>query len=285
MTRLLLPCLSFIVILGTCDAWGAPIIFFGEDRGAGESTAIAHPNADAARALFLSGLTEDVGTETFESFMDGVTPPLMSPPATFPGSSGGITATFTSPASFFGDSVNVKEVTPPDMTDGFGRFPISGAKFLNRINNESTNFDDFSLRITFDKPIAALGFYGLDLGDMGDPGSRLQLSLNNGSSPITVPSTFSDPPFGWPGGSVFFFGLIADPFTEVTFRSIDPITGALFPPGLDAYGIDDLTIGDPQQVLPLAAAVPEPAALAIWALMALFGTTYASRRWRSACIE
>ena len=121
-----------------------PATFFGEDLGLGEYTPLSSwPNAAAARAAFLSTLVSGVGTENFESYGAGVGAPL---PVWFPGA--GVVATLQ------GNGVIVE--VPSGQTNGFGRYPTSGTKFW-----ESSDV----FNITFSAPIAAFGFYGVDIGD------------------------------------------------------------------------------------------------------------------------
>ncbi len=79
------------VIALSLSTFGATV-FFGEDLGQGEGIRLpAHPNSDAARALFLASLS-GVGTEEFEGFANGPGSPLG---LSFPGSVGAITATLS----------------------------------------------------------------------------------------------------------------------------------------------------------------------------------------------
>lgn len=118
-------------------------VFFGEDLGQGESVRLpSHPNSDVAHNDFLSNLV-GVGTENFESFASGTGAPL---PLTFPGAG---TATLN------GDGFIARVTTG---TNGVGRYPISGNQYWDSSNVFS---------IDFSAPIAAFGFYGVDIGDFG----------------------------------------------------------------------------------------------------------------------
>jgi hypothetical protein len=217
--------LLLAVTLALVPASGAPLIFFGEDLGLGEGTRLtSFPNASAARASFLANLV-GVGTENFESFADETGAPLT---LTFPGSSGSITATLNGTGQ-------TNEVT--SGTNGFGRYPTSG----NMYWESGSQF-----LINFSAPVAAFGFYGIDIGDFN---GQLTVTRNSGSvTTFTVPNTVSGS-----GGSVLFWGIIdsTDPFTQVTFGN----TAA----GTDVFGFDDMTIGDPEQVN----IVPEPGTYAL----------------------
>ncbi|MDW8443675.1 MAG: PEP-CTERM sorting domain-containing protein [Acetobacteraceae bacterium] len=225
---------ALTVAAGT-PASAAQFTFFGEDRGLGEAARLpAYPNALAARASFLSSLV-GVGTETFESFATGATAPLA---ATFPGAG---TATIVGA----GNIANV-----PSGTNGGGRYPISGNQYW-----EVTG----AFSIEFDEPIAAFGFFGVDIGDFS---GQITLTFTNGTTTtLTVPNST-----GVPGGGVLFFGFIDtdNTFKKVTFGN----TAA----GTDFFGFDDFTIGSLQQVR-----IPEPASLALFGL-ALAGLGALARR-------
>lgn len=200
--------------------------FFGEDLGLGENTRLpSTPNADTARNNFLSNLV-GVGTENFEGFAPGSTPPLS---VAFPGAG---TATLLGTGS-------IENV--PTGTNGFGRYPISGNQFFE------TDSGNFSLN--FSNPVAAFGFYGVDIGDFN---GQVTLTLLSGQTQtLTVPNSLNIQ-----GGSVLYYGLIAENpsevFTSVTFGNTLS--------GTDTFGFDDLTIGSLQQVQP-PQSVPEPASL------------------------
>jgi len=117
----------------------------------------------------------------------------------------------------------------PTGTNGVGRYPTSG------INYWETS-DEFS--INFSQPIAALGFYGIDIGDFS---GQVTLELvNGGNRTFTINNTIDGP-----GGSVLYYGIIEDDptmqFTQVTFANTES--------GWDFFGFDDLTIGSLEQIV------------------------------------
>jgi hypothetical protein len=185
----------------------------------------AFPNATAAEADFLA-LLSGVGTEDFESFTAGTGTPLA---LVFPGAG---TATLTGTGSI--DNV-------PTGTNGFGRYPTSGDQYWESGQNFAISFTD---------PVAAFGFFGVDIGDFS--GQLTVTTTNGGPTVYNVGNTINGP-----GGSVLFWGIIdtANPFTSVTFGN----TAA----GTDFFGFDDMTIGSVVQVVIPA---PEPASLALLGL-------------------
>lgn len=199
------------------------IQFFGEDLGLGEGTRLtSHPNADAARADFFSNLV-GVGTESFEGFANGTGAPLT---INFPGFG---TATLNGTG-------NVSTVA--SGTNGVGRFPISG-------NNYWETGASFSL--TFSDPVAAFGFYGVDIGDFG---GQVTATLSNGANEVyNIPNTISGT-----GGGVLYWGIINTEFTYTT------LTFGNTAAGTDFFGFDDFSVGSAAQV------VPEPASLALMGL-------------------
>lgn len=210
------PLLAALTLTTFATARSAPTVFFGEDLGQGEAIRLpSHPNSDAARAAFLSGLI-GVGTETLESFGTGTPAPLA---VTFPGAG---TATLLG---------NGEIATVVSGTNGVGRYPISGDNYWEAS-------DVFS--ITFSNPVAAFGFYGIDIGDFS---GQVTVTLQSGvTTLLTIPHTVNGL-----GGSVIYFGVqnVADPFVSVTFGNSAP--------GVDFFAFDDFTIGSVQQVVPTVA--------------------------------
>lgn len=217
--------LAVAVALAPATGSAIPVVFFGEDLGLGEFIPLAlHPNADAARDALMSHLV-GVGTESFEGYSAFTYAPL---PLTFPGAG---TATM-------GGDGYVYSVAP-GTTNGVGRYAISGSRYW-----ETT--DQFS--IAFDQPIAAFGFYGVDIGDFN--GQITLHMVGGGTVDLVVPNTVNGP-----GGSVMYYGFYdADTqYTGITFGN----TAA----GIDYFGFDDMTIGSLEQVVVNPA--PEPGTLAL----------------------
>jgi len=210
------------VFLCSAPAFALQATFFGEDTGLGEDTPLAIPggipNSLAAQADFLSNLV-GVGTEDFEGFAFGTSAPLT---LTFPGAG---TATLEG-----GGYVNT---VPVGQTNGVGRYAVSGTNYW-----ETT--DVFA--IEFSAPVAAFGFFGVDIGDFG--GQVTVTTANSVEVVYAIPNTINGP-----GGSVLYFGLIDtdNPFVKVTFGNTAS--------GVDFFGFDDMTIGSVEQVQP---AIPEP---------------------------
>ena len=206
-------------------------IFFGEDLNNSATTRLAStPNATAASNSFLANLI-GVGTETFETIAPGTGVPLN---LNFPGAGAATLA-----------GGNGQVVSVPVGTNGFGRYPISGSNYF-----EVTALAAGTFNITFGAPVAAFGFWGVDIGDFG---GTIELALVDGSSTVidlgnTVGNNAST------DGSVLFFGLIgsvAQQFTGIAFNLTSD------PGNRDVFAFDDMTIGSIEQVRP----VPEPDSL------------------------
>lgn len=204
-------------------------IYFGEDLSSDEWVRLnSTPNADSAHNQFLSRLV-GVGTETFESY-----PAWQPSPLSISFGSAGT-------ATLGGDGYIVD-----DPNSFSGRYPASGRKYWEAWNQFS---------ISFSNPIAAFGFYGVDIGDIFGNLTLTLLNSQTGSSQI-LPVNHSTRPVNI-GGSVLYFGLIADSPNEVFDRIIFGNTSG----GNDAFAFDNMTIGSLEQVIP-EEPVPEPATVA-----------------------
>ena len=96
--------------------------------------------------------------------------------------------------------------------------------------------------MSFTAPIAAFGFYGIDIGDYN---GQVTVTTTNGSTQTyTIPNTLSGL-----GGSVLYWGLIDTDnlFTGISFGNTAS--------GYDFFGFDDFSIGSVEQVVD---PVPEP---------------------------
>ena len=235
-----------LLILLSASQVQAYQIFFGEDLNNSSSIPLSsHPNASVASNAFLAGLT-GVGTESFDTFSYGTAAPLS---LNFPGAG---TATLSG-----GDGLIVSVIS--GTTDGFGRYATSGSNYWDVMAGADGNFV-----VNFSQPVAAFGFYGIDIGDFG---GQLTVELaGGGSQNFIVPNTIGSD--GNPDGSVHFWGVIAR-------NSAETFTSALFNTTTgqgDVFAFDDMTIGSLDQVNLNPPVVPEPSTLLLLASgIAVFG--------------
>jgi hypothetical protein len=214
-----------VLALASLPTQAAFTTFFGEDINNSNTNPLAtFPNASAAEASFLSQLI-GVGTETFEGQL-GSSPLALS----FPGAG---TATLN------GGGGQIISLASENISNGFGRYGVTrdgGAENFWEIS--AGRAGDFT--IAFSDPVAAFGFYGIDIGDFGG-GLRLNL-VGGGAQLVNVPNTQGSS--GSTDGSVLFFGFVNNNPLE-TVTSIDFLTST----GQgDVFAFDDMTIGSIQQV-------------------------------------
>lgn len=211
---------------------------YGEDIGPGNGSlpTPSRANSDGARNNFF-GFLSGVGTEDFEGFAAGTTPPLA---LVFPGA-GNATLTNTG-----GTSDEIIAVAP-GTANGAGRWATSGTKlYETRSSNGGSTF-----RVLFDQDVAAFGFYGTDIGDFG---SQLSLAFyRNGALIDTWALPYGTPPGSARESSLLYAGYINTAlFDEILFLGSSSD---------DVFGFDDMTVGSIQQVV-----VPEPATFTLLGL-------------------
>ena len=235
--------------MGTALPAGAFTIYTGFDPNGNPSVNLFNttgiPVSSAAEAAFLANLV-GTGTETFESFASGAGGPLN---IAFPGAG---TATLTG-------SGTIQSVAA-GTTNGDGRYGVIATNFWEVAAGQAGNFD-----ISFSDPIAAFGFYGIDIGDFF---GTLSIEFDNGN--IATQSVASAPQ-SQADGSVLFWGIITDP-SEGEISSISFVTTQ----GTgDFFAFDNMTIGSREQVKP-PSTVPSP--LPLLGAGAAFGWSRRLRR-------
>ena len=219
-------------LLGGAPPAHAYLEFFGEDPNDSETVPLAaFPNASMAEANFLA-LLNGVATEDFEGFAEGDAQPLG---LVFDG----VLATLS------GGNGTIASVEAGE-TNTVGRYGTSPTNYWDVVAGDEGDF-----LITFSEPVAAFGFFGVDIGDFGGD-LELLLGLEGGGEELfDVENTQGSG--GDTGGSVLFYGLVADEDDDlITTVSFLTASG-----DGDAFGFDDFTVGTREQMMP-PDSIPEP---------------------------
>eukprot|EP00968_Pinguiococcus_pyrenoidosus_P007272 scaffold482_cov247-Pinguiococcus_pyrenoidosus.AAC.21 len=214
---------TLFLAVAVAVAHADPMTFFAEDindagdGGVNEVPPLTEaPLADAARDEFLSFIT-DPDTEGFEAFEEDEETPLTIEFSCGDGQS--VNATITGVGRVESQIKN-------------GQYPISGLKYF-RTRSES-------FEVEFTEPIAAFGFYGVDIGDVQ---GQLTITFITGSTLSGLSSIVTvDHVVDGNSGSVIYFGIIdtENPFQRLTFANSEG--------GRDVFAFDEFTIACPQQV-------------------------------------
>lgn len=233
---------------GLAPASATPVTFSGIDNNGAEVALSSTPNSDAARNAFFSNLV-GVGTETFESLSGGVPLPI----------SFGAAGTATLAGS--GSVVSVA----PGATNGAGRYSVPSATSSRYFEVQAGN----NFAITFSSPIAAFGFYGIDIGDFNGTVSLALTDVSNNVLNLLVPAA----PVALANASVLYFGFydLADTYKSIAFNTT---TGSG-----DVFAFDNFSIGSNEQVV--VTRVPEPSSIALLSA-GLAGFSWMRRKRRQA---
>jgi hypothetical protein len=206
----LLPCFLLALILGaTTTAVATPVTFFGGDPSGNLTN---HPNSDATAASFLATLVSPL-TYNFEDQPSGIT--------------SGITATFG----------------PISASVSYAGGPVdSGINNRGLSNSKSWYWwYDSMVTFTFDTPIHAFGFYGIDFNTTIN-GETMTVGYSDGSSDTVV---FYPQDGGYNNVQYFGFYDTDLAFTTVTLQG--PSDSGEY------WGMDNVTVA--------TGVVPEPATL------------------------
>lgn len=253
-TLYLVGCTTWVTSMGIVAPAYAYRLFFGEDLNNHPVLPLpAYPNASHAETSFLGELASYY-TQDFEGIATGDIGPIIMDLGIFG------TATVNR---------GTLQTVSPGMTDGAGRYPISGTNYWQG------NATGDRLSISFSKSVASLGFYGVDSGDLG---GQLILNLMNGATRIvSVPHTSGIG--GSTKGSVLYFGLIAES-TDELFTSLSFNINS---PAADVFALDNLTIGNPKiaptpSPTPPPMSVPEPTSVISFLGLGLIGLKKLKKR-------
>jgi hypothetical protein len=225
--------LGLLLGLGLSAPAAAYTVYFGQDDSTGDdSIRIAHPNSDAARALFSNALP--VTPNSFEAFATNTNAPIV--------------LNFGVNSATLGGDGQVRTVAGPG-TDGGGRFPIDGNNYWHMFVEPGQ-----SATFSFSTAMSAFGFYLTDLGDEGGNVDLIFTRADTSTFTIALSDDYMANNGVSPTASVLFFGIV----DNLEFVSMELQINA----GNGNLGLDYLAVGTKEEVRE----VPEPATLGLLGL-------------------
>lgn len=256
------------LVFGASNAQGQD--FFGRDNSAATkalnngASAYVNPgarvNSTAAYNLFTALLDPTIGSINFENVALGATPFV---------------------TGFAGTSLHAKFTNNGRVTNRNGNFGDGGEGYQGRYSSTQAsltstgryfrNDGDYAINIfsnagaTVPGAAAAFGFWGVDIGDVGQNLTIRFLSNNSLVHSYTIASGQAN------DGNVLFYGFVTKAFTfdRIEFKSTR---------GGDVFAFDDFVLGTPADIT--TTTTPEPAALTLMAT-GLIGLALVRKRRRS----
>lgn len=199
-----------------------------------------------AEAEFLTNLTSDVTTETFETYSWNDSNLDLNFPNKVTASLGGDGQVYS--------IEHVEGVTDIDRINlelNTGRYAVSG---INYWQTSAHIGGDSTFIINFSEDVAAFGFYAYDLGDFG---GDLELNLYQDSELVKVISNtehnfYEVVPAGETSGSALFIGIVGELQDDGSYETFDKVEFVIANEGgskRDDFGFDDLTIAKVEQLV------------------------------------
>jgi hypothetical protein len=228
--------------------------YFGTDITGSSTSRATNVLSEMARNSFFTTLT-GVGTEDFEGLSAGTSDPTLN----FVGAG---------TANLIGGGRVVAQGAGTNLA---GRYPVSGTNFYEATSASGGNT---TFRIDFANPVAAFGFYGIDIGEFASQLSLVFHLEGGGTANWSLPYVATNGPNSARDGSLLYAGFInTSLFTSVDFTGTNSD---------DVFGFDDMTIAGIQQVtVPPTTTTPEPGTIALVAT-GLAGLGAVARRRRTA---
>ncbi len=229
--------ISALLAAGLASHARADMIFFGRDLNAtaDPNTTPIPPadrvNANDARDRFLS-LVPDPDFESFE------TSSVDEDPGPFFSSMNGVSATFSGAEARFqaeGTAGPILPEGPFNTPTGQGRYGAEGSWYLEAEPSEA-------LSITFDRPVRAFGFAGIDVNDVQNVLEirfDTALSALDGADAIRITDLTGAEVGDDLEGNFLYWGIVS----ETPFQRVD-LVNLTRPPDSDVFAFDTFTFSD-----------------------------------------